>query len=300
MPNENLARELLELHTVGVDGGYDEDDVVEVAHVLTGWTINPRTGQMVFRDAWHSMDGVREVLGWRPEGRSGREAGVSFLDHLAHLPQTARHLAVKLCRRFVADDPPPALVDRAADAYLEHGTEIAPVVRLILTSDEFAASASAKVRRPFELLAAQGRALGLDFGDLSGSPLVRRVPQTLRLLGEPLYTWPSPDGPPDIGSPWLNAGTMLQRWNVTLALTRGELREMTIDLDRHRPVDADDAGEYLERLAYGLGVEIDAVTLGVGLELLGLEPGSPAPEPSADELAELAALVLIAPAAHRR
>ena len=161
VPNENLARELLELHTVGVDGGYDEDDVVEVAHVLSGWTIDRRTGRMIFLDAWHSMDGVTEVLGWRPEGRSGRAAGVSLLEHLARLPQTAEHLATKLCRRFVADEPPASLVERAAAAYLEHDTEIAPVVRLILTSEEFAAAASTKTRRPFELLAAQGRALGL-------------------------------------------------------------------------------------------------------------------------------------------
>ncbi len=301
VPNENLARELLELHTVGVDGGYDEDDVVEVAHVLSGWTIDPRTGRMRFRDAWHSMDGVTEVLGWRPDVLSGQAAGRSLLDHLARLPQTAEHLATKLCRRFVADDPPASLVDRAAAAYLEHDTEVAPVVRLILTSDEFAASAAAKTRRPFELLAAQGRALGLDFDDLTGSPLVQRIPQTLRLLGEPLYTWPSPDGPPDVGPPWLNAGTMLQRWNVTLTLTGGELREMTTDLERHRPDVADDAGDFLDRFATALGVEIDPVTTQACLDLLDLDgPGSPAPDPSTDELADLAALVLITPAAHRR
>ncbi len=301
VPNENLARELLELHTVGVDGGYDEDDVVEVAHVLSGWTIDRRTGRMVFLDGWHSMDGVTGVLGWRPDGLTGRAAGVSLLDHLARLPQTAEHLAAKLCRRFVADEPPASLVERAAAAYLEHDTEIAPVVRLILTSDEFAAGASTKTRRPFELLAAQGRALGLDFDDLSGSPLVQRIPQTLRLLGEPLYTWPSPDGPPDVGPPWLNAGTMLQRWNVTLTLTGGDRREMTTDLERHRPADADDAGEFVERFATALGLEIDPVTIRACLDLLDLDATtSPAPDPSADELADLAALVLIAPAAHRR
>ncbi len=301
VPNENLARELLELHTVGVDGGYDEDDVVEVAHVLSGWTIDRRTGRMVFLDAWHSIDGVAEVLGWRPQGRSGRAAGVSLLEHLARLPQTAEHLATKLCRRFVADEPPASLVERAAAAYMEGDTEIAPVVRLILTSEEFAAAASTKTRRPFELLAAQGRALGLDFADLSGSPLVQRIPQTLRLLGEPLYTWPSPDGPPDVGAPWLNAGTMLQRWNVTLTLTGGELRGMTTDLERHRPGDVDDAGEFLERLASSLGTEIDPTTMGACLDLLDIdEPASPPPDPSSDELADLAALVLIAPAAHRR
>ena len=180
VPNENLARELLELHTVGVEGGYDEDDVVEVAHVLSGWTIERRTGRMTFRDDWHSMEGVTEVLGWQPDGARGRAAGESLLDHLAHLPQTAEHLATKLCRRFVADDPPPSLVERAPTAYLDHDTDIAPVVRLILTSDEFATAASGKTRRPFELLAAQGRALGLDFADLSGSSLVQRIPQTLR------------------------------------------------------------------------------------------------------------------------
>ncbi len=299
-PNENHARELLELHTVGVDGGYDEEDVVEVAHVLSGWTVDRRNGEMVFNERWHSMDGVGDVLGWKPGALTGRAAGESLLDHIAHLPETATHLATKLCRRFVSDDPPPELIDRAAATYLDRDTAIGPVVEEILTSDEFARAVATKVRRPFELLAAQGRALGLEIEDLSGTQSVQRIPQALRLLGEPVYAWPSPDGPPDVGPPWLNAGTVLQRWNVTLTLTDGRLPGMSTDIERLRPTDSQNVDEFLAQFAANLGVELDPATVAAGLELLDTTSGSPAPDPSADTLADLAALILIAPSAHRR
>jgi uncharacterized protein (DUF1800 family) len=300
IPNENYARELLELHTVGVDGGYDEDDVVEVARVFSGWTIDPDDGRMRFRAAWHSMDDVSDVLGWHPNGLTGRAAGESLMHHLAHLPETAHHLATKLCRRFVADDPSPALVRRVAAVYIDEDTAIAPVVRAILTSKEFAKNASTKTRRPFEFLAGQGRAVGLDIADLQDGDVLERIFQALQLLGEPVYTWPSPDGPPDVGPPWLNAESMLQRWNIVLTLTGGNPVGMGIDLERHRPQGARDAEEFIASLAYGLGVELDAPTTDACLGLLALESDSPPPDPRPDVLGDLAALVLVSPAAHRR
>lgn len=299
-PNENYARELLELHTVGVDGGYDEDDVIEVAHIFSGWTVSRQTATMRFEPRWHSMDGVTEVLGWSPGGLTGQPAGESFLDYLAHLPQTAHTVATKLCRRFVADTPPPELVERAAAAYLENDTEIAPVVRLILTSNEFTISVGQKTKRPFEYLVAISRAIDLDFDPAVDERLSPRIRQVTQLLGEPVYTWPSPDGPPDVGPPWLNAGTMLQRWRVAMTLTSADLRGMRTTIVTPQLDDDATAAELTEKFAHGLGVELDAVTQTACLTLLDVDATDPAPDPPIDTYAELAALVLVSPNAQRR
>lgn len=297
VPNENYARELLELHTVGVDGGYDEEDVAEVAQVLSGWTVDSDTALMRFEPAWHSMDGVEAVLGWRPNQSSGQAAGESLINYLAHHSQTASFLARKLCRRLVSDDPPQTLVDRVAAEYLAQDTEIAPVIRLILTSDEFAEASMEKTRRPFELLAAQARAIGLDVSKTEPDEL-RIVGELLRQMGEPLYLWPSPDGPPDVATPWINAGTMLQRWNLTLSLTAGDLRTATVDIEQHRPDNAADAETFVTHVAASLGVELDDVTRQAGSALL--ESSTDAANPTPDELADLAAVLLVSPAAQRR
>lgn len=297
VPNENYARELLELHTVGVDGGYDEQDVAEVAHVLSGWTVDRDTAQMRFRPERHSMDDVQSVLGWEPNGLSGQAAGESLLDHLAHRPQTAKFLARKLCRRFVSDDPPQDLVDRVADEYLVNDTAIAPLVRMILNSDEFAEASLQKVRRPFEVLAAQARAIGLDVSSVAPREL-QVISELLRQMGEPIYTWPSPDGPPDVATPWINAGTMLQRWNLTLSLTGGDLRDATVDIEQHRPVDATGSDEFVTQLASGLGVRLDDLTLSATRTIL--DSSSDPANPTQDELADMAAILLVSPQAQRR
>ena len=295
VPNENYARELLELHTVGVDGGYDEEDIAEVAHVLSGWTIDRGTATMRFAAGRHSMDGVESVLGWKPQGLTGQAAGESLIDHLAHLPETAIFLATKLCRRFVADDPPQDLIDRAAAEYLANDTEIAPVMRLILTSDEFAGSSLLKVRRPLEMVAAHARVIGVEVDDPSG---LRVLGPLLRQLGEPVYTWPTPDGPPDVAAPWINAGTMIQRWNISLSLAAGDLRGSSIDIEQHRPSGATSTEDFVEQVATSMTIHLDEVTLEAGRILL--EAGDRQLDPTPDELADLTAVLLASPAAQRR
>ncbi|RLE16458.1 MAG: DUF1800 domain-containing protein [Actinobacteria bacterium] len=297
VPNENYARELLELHTVGVEGGYDEQDVAEVAHVLSGWTVDSDTAKMWFNPAWHSMESVKSVLGWKPNGLTGQAAGESLIEHLAHLPQTAKFIATKLCRHFVADSPPPALVDRVAAEYLATETEIGPVMRMILTSEEFADTSLEKVRRPFELIAAQSRSVGLDVSSTEPGEL-RVVSQLLRQMGEPIYTWPSPDGPPDVASPWINAGTMLQRWNLTLSLTAGDLQAASVDIEQHRPVDPANSADFIELMAAGLGVPLDDITRQAGRTVL--DSTADPTNPTTDELADLTAVLLVSPAAQRR
>lgn len=220
LPNENYARELLELHTVGVDGGYDEGDVKEVAHLLSGWTLADKKGGFRFRPAWHDMGDLAtggDVLGWRPEGLRGQAAGEAFLAFLARHPATATRLAHKVAVRFVGehvatDDP---VVGDAARAYLDADTAIAPMVRSVLTSDAFA-SAPPRFRRPLELVAACLRGAGVAFDP----KVVGRARQDLELLGQTPYAWPTPDGFPDADAAWLSAGGLVTRWNVA-ATTAG-------------------------------------------------------------------------------
>jgi uncharacterized protein (DUF1800 family) len=206
--NENYARELMELHTLGVDGGYTQKDVQEVARALTGWTIDrsrqPTT--FVFRPAQHDT-GEKTVLGHTLPGGRGMEDGEDVLDILARHPSTARYIAFKLARRLVSDDPPPALVSRAAATFSRTDGDIAEVVRTIVTSREFFSRAAfrAKVKTPFELVVSARRALDAP-ADTS--------PQTARLiarLGQPTFGWQTPDGWPERGGAWMNSATMFSR-----------------------------------------------------------------------------------------
>ena len=161
--NENYARELMELHTLGVDGGYTQKDVQEVARAFTGWTIaNPRLGGTYrFEPRLHD-DGEKVVLGHRIKAGGGRKDGDEVLDLLARHPSTARFIATKLARRFVADEPPPALVSRAADRFKATDGDIREVVRVIVTSPEFLASQRAKTKNPFEFVVSAVRVTSLD------------------------------------------------------------------------------------------------------------------------------------------
>ena len=159
LPIENYAREMLELHTVGVDGGYDEADVKEVAYLLSGWGVTNRNeGGFTFRPAWHNMGPLAtggDVLGWRPNGLTGVAAGESLLVYLARHPKTATRLAHKLAVRFIGEhiQPGDAVVTAAAQAYSANDTAIAPMVRSLLLSSEFRASAARRIRRPIEYFA---------------------------------------------------------------------------------------------------------------------------------------------------
>ena len=219
--NENYARELMELHTLGVDGGYTQKDVQEIARAFTGWTIaNPRQGGGFHFEPRMHDDGEKTVLGHRIKAGGGRKDGEQVLDILAAHPSTARFIATKLARRFVADDPPAALVDRAAARFRDTGGDIREVVRTIVTSPEFFAPGAyrAKVKTPFEFVASAVRATSAD------SERRQALVQTLRTLGMPLYGCQPPTGYADRADAWVNTGALLNRMNFAVSLTGGRMR----------------------------------------------------------------------------
>ena len=224
--NENYARELMELHTLGVDGGYTQKDVTEVARAFTGWTIQaPRLGGG-FRFEPRLHDGGRKVvLGHVIEAGGGESDGEQVLDILARHPATARFLATKLVRRFVSDTPPPALVDRAASRFRETDGDLREVMRTILTAPEFFAPAAnrAKVKTPFEFVVSAVRATGADVQN--ALPLVRQM----RDLGMPLYFCQPPTGYADTADAWVNTGALVNRMNFALALTSNTMRGIVVD-----------------------------------------------------------------------
>ncbi len=218
--NENYARELMELHTLGVDGGYTQQDVVEVARALTGWTLLPAAngGRFTFRPEWHDA-GEKVILGTRfPAGR-GVEEGERVLDLLARHPSTARFIARKLAVRFVSDTPPATLVERAAATFTRTDGDIREVVRTIVTSPEFFATAAyrAKVKSPFELVVSTLRAMDAP---MDATP---RTALLLARLGQPLYGHQAPNGWPETGDAWMNTGAILNRINFGLAAAGGRV-----------------------------------------------------------------------------
>ena len=219
--NENYARELMELHTLGVDGGYTQKDVQEVARAFTGWTIaNPRLGGTYrFEPGLHD-DGEKVVLGHRIKAGGERTDGEQVLDLLARHPSTARFIATKLARRFVADEPAPALVARAADRFRATDGDIREVVRVIVTAPEFFASQRAKTKNPFEFVVSAVRVTSLDV--TNALPLV----QSLRDLGMPIYGAQPPTGYSDKAEAWVNSGALLNRMNFALALGSGQMRAL--------------------------------------------------------------------------
>jgi uncharacterized protein (DUF1800 family) len=216
--NENYARELMELHTLGVDGGYTQADIREVARAFTGWTIrNPRAGgEFRFEPRMHD-NGEKVVLGQKIKPGGGMKDGEAILDLLARHPSTAQFVATKLARRFVADEPPAALVKRAAARFTETNGDIREVVRAIVTSPEFfdATAYRAKVKTPLEFVASATRATGVDL------PNAMPAIQALRELGMPPYMCEPPTGYADQAEAWVNTGALLNRMNFALALTGG-------------------------------------------------------------------------------
>ncbi len=214
--NENYARELMELHTLGVDGGYTQKDVQEVARAFTGWTITtPRQGGSFRYEPRMHDAGAKVILGHRLAAGGDRSDGERVLDILAEHPATAHFIAFKLARRFVADTPPPALVDRAAATFLRTHGDIREVLRAILTSPEFFAPAAmrAKVKTPFEFVISAARASGLE---VRPRPMI----QAVRDLGMPLYACQAPTGYADRADAWVNTGALLNRMNFAVSLTR--------------------------------------------------------------------------------
>jgi uncharacterized protein (DUF1800 family) len=227
--NENYARELMELHTLGVDGGYTQKDVTEVARAFTGWTIDrPQTdGHFIFRPVMHDT-GEKIVLGQRIPAGGGRDDGERVIQILTHHPATARFIATKLVRRFVSDTPPPALVTRVAATYTSTGGDIPAMLRTIVESPEFFSEEAyrAKIKKPFEFVASAVRALGGTTDAQGGTALARASAE----IGEPLYQAQPPTGYADRGEVWVNAGALLARMNFALGLAAGRYPHVSVAL----------------------------------------------------------------------
>ena len=229
--NENYARELMELHTLSVNGGYSQKDVTEVAKVFTGWTIRqPRQGGgFEFNQRLHEP-GPKYVLG-KVIKDHGEKEGEQVLEMLTKSPKTAHFISYKLAQRFVADEPPPALVDRMAATYLKKDGDICEVLRTLFQSPEFWSPEAyrAKVKTPLEFVVSAVRASGVDVEN--AMPLV----QNLNRMGMPLYGAQPPTGYSMKADTWVNSAALLSRMNFALALGTGRMRGLSFDAVRVLP-----------------------------------------------------------------
>lgn len=223
--NENYGRELLELHTLSVNGGYSQRDVTEVAKVFTGWTIEkPNDGGSFTFDPRMHEPGPKFVLGHRIKPK-GEDEGKEVLHMLATSPQTAHFISLKLAQRFVSDDPPPALVDRLAKTFEKKKGDIREVLAELFHSPEFWADGSyrAKVKTPLEFVASAVRVTGADVQE--AMPLARQ----LNNMGMPLYGAQPPTGYSMKAETWVSSSALLNRMNFALALTGGKVRGVKVD-----------------------------------------------------------------------
>jgi uncharacterized protein (DUF1800 family) len=225
--NENYGRELMELHTLGVDGGYTQDDVINVAKAFTGWSIRQprRDPEFFFEERLHD-NSVKTVLGRKIHG-GGMKDGEEVLDILARDPHTAHHISFELAQRFVSDHPPQALVDRMAQTFLKSDGDIREVLHTMIYSPEFWSKQAyrAKIKTPFELVASAARAVGAEVE----IPLL--LVQWTSRIGQPLYQCEPPTGYSDLADAWVNTGTLLSRLNFSLALTSNRLRGAQVSID---------------------------------------------------------------------
>jgi len=219
-PNENYGRELLELHTAGL--GYTEADVKDAARLFTGMTVSWDNGRYRY-DAGQHATGPVKVLGFshaNATAAGGEAAAMALLDHLALHPSTAKRLATKLCVRFVADDPPAALVTRLAQVYLDNKTAIAPVLRALFGSPEFLASAGAKTRTPYEDVVATVRTLGYG-PEKTGVKALQALYWMAQEAGQAPMAWSPPNGYPDVAAAWASPSGQVIRWNAHLNIVAG-------------------------------------------------------------------------------
>ncbi|MBI3942518.1 MAG: DUF1800 family protein [Chloroflexi bacterium] len=226
LPNENYARELMELHTLSVDGPYTQTDVQEVARCLTGWSVDRReaTRGLFLFDARRHDQGQKHILGTTIPANGGLQDGLILLDLLANHPSTAQFIATKLVRRFVSDDPPDSLVQQVATTFTNTQGDIKSMLRVVFNSTEFLNSWGLKLKRPFELTISSVRIT--DAVITNG----RAMAQRLQAMGQTPFYWSSPNGYPDAASAWINTGGLLNRWNYSLGLAEGTLPGVKADL----------------------------------------------------------------------
>ncbi len=224
--NENYGRELMELHTLGVDGGYTQDDVIEVAKAFTGWTIRKpqQDAEFFFDDRIHDTS-TKTVLGHTIHA-GGMKDGEEVLDILARDPHTARHISYELAQHFVADNPPDALVDRMTQTFEKTDGDIREVLHTMIYSPEFWSKDvyRAKIKTPFELVVSVTRAVGAEVQ----IPLM--LVQWTNRIGEPLYQCMPPTGYSSKADAWVNTGALLNRMNFSLALTAGRIRGAQVNV----------------------------------------------------------------------
>ena len=236
--NENFARELLELHTVGVEAGYTQEDVHEAARALTGWSIEIRpTSERFGSFAFHPMahdSGAKHIFGLELTAGGGQDDGETLLDALARHPATARFIAKKLCVRFVSDTPSPFLIDRVAAEFLRTDGDLRATYLAIFQSNEFWSDSAfaAKTKSPLEFVASAVRAVGnLEEVRL---PLA----QPLEQLGQPLYRCGPPTGYAEVGAPWVSAGALVARINFGLKLAKGRIPGVEVKLPAQQATNA--------------------------------------------------------------
>jgi uncharacterized protein (DUF1800 family) len=225
--NENYGRELMELHTLGVDGGYTQEDVINVAKAFTGWTIREprRDPEFFFNERLHDQS-AKTVLGHQIHG-GGIKDGEEVLDILARDPHTAHHISFEIAQRFVSDDPPSAMVDRMAQTFLKTDGDIREVLHTMIYSPEFWSRDvyRAKIKTPFELVVSATRAVGVEVG----VPFL--LVQWTNRIGQPLYQCEPPTGYSNKADAWVNTGALLNRMNFSLALTANRLRGTQVDME---------------------------------------------------------------------
>lgn len=274
--NENYARELMELHTLGVDGGYTQADIVEVAKAFTGWTIaDPRgyrkaaandikekenkalmrlqkmagvpddldSGEFYFNEQWHE-GGTKTVLGQKVN-EGGMKDGLKVIDILVSHPSTAKFIARKLAVKFVSDNPSEALVKRVAESFQKSNGDIKTTLRTLFNDKEFYAAENyrAKIKTPFELMVSSLRALNAD---VKASPALVSL---LNKMGEPLYGYIAPTGYPDTAEDWVNTGALLERMNFAVALASNRIPQTKVDLKNFEAASKD---QILEKAVEGI------------------------------------------------
>jgi len=323
--NENYGRELMELHTLGVDAGYTQKDVQEVARAFTGWSLARKSGSFQFITSWHDQ-GAKTILGKTFPAGGGQKDGEQVLDLLANHPATARHIAYKLCQRFVADAPPEDMVKRVAAAFTKSGGNLRATYSALFTDPKFFAPEfySVKTKSPFEFVASSLRASGADFVEVTGLPpriplraleagallgrggdrlsRVNRKTVTMHMIemGQNNYGWGPPTGFPEDSSTWVSSGALVSRLNYALALTGGQVADARV----HPGVmlgdkDADMAEEAVDALSKNLFARpLSEATRRV---VLGQSVGAvPAGATPVADLPRVLALILGAPEFQRR
>lgn len=226
--NENYARELMELHTLGVDGGYSQHDVTEVARILTGWGMRPPNRGTGFEyHSWAHDAGAKDVLGVNFPAGGGEGEGKTLIKLLANHPATMHHLSRKLCARLVTDDPPDGCVDEAVRAWKASDGEILAVLRAIVHSPDFWSprAINSKVKSPLEFVASAARALSIQPDTLPA------LAQAVGRLGQPLFRQSSPAGYPEREDDWVNSGALLERMNLAVSLSSGKVKGAQPNLD---------------------------------------------------------------------